>query len=88
MGQDDRFLLKKCTDGSLVFDRHSGDTHALDPETSAIFLELISGNQYRPSLTAKLSSFYPDNADFDAESQLDKVLEHLERLGLGKVSLH
>lgn len=87
MEWNQRFLLKQWQDGSVAFDRHTGNTHALDPAASAVFFELFRGNEDRSSLKATVLPFCPDASDLDAESQLDNVLENLKPLGLAKESL-
>lgn len=82
MGESDRFLVRHWLDGSVVFDRQFGDTHALDPAASAIFLALENGERGRSTLIAKLSSFYPESPDQDIQMRVDELLEHLERSGL------
>lgn len=84
MSEAGRFLVKQWLDGSAIFDRQLGDTHALDPTASAVFLALEKGAGERSALIATLSPFYPEATQQDLASRLDSLLEQLTTLGLVK----
>lgn len=88
MGESDRFLVRHWLDGSVVFDRQFGDTHALDPAASAIFFALENGERGKSTLIAKISQFYPESPAQDIPSRVNELLEHLERLGLVRADIN
>lgn len=88
MVKADRFLVKQWLDGSAVFDRQFGDTHALDAAAAAIFLSLKKGEREQAALIATLSPFYPEATQQDMTSRLDSLLEQLTKLGLVEADIN
>jgi PqqD family protein of HPr-rel-A system len=88
MDRGGRFLVRQWLDGCAIFDRRSGDTHALDPLTAAMFMCWGEEIQERSSLVVKMSSLRPDIALNEIESQFDAIVERLEKLDLLKVGAH
>lgn len=88
MGEKDRFLIKHWADGSVVFDRQFGDTHAIDPAASSIFISLQNGERDRAGLVEKISSFYPDATAQYLNDRLDDILVNLDKLGLMKAEIN
>jgi PqqD family protein of HPr-rel-A system len=82
MGEAGRFLVRQWPDGWVVFDRQSGDTHALAPAAAAVLLSLEKGARDRPPLVQALSPFYPEASQQEMDSRLDDLLEQLTTLGL------
>ncbi len=83
-----RFLVKQWADGSVVFDRQLGDTHALDPVAAAVFLSFNKGERERAVLLAILSPFYAQDAQQDMNSRLDDLIEQLSMLDLVKADVN
>lgn len=82
--KDSRFLVKQWLDGSVVFDRQFGDTHALDPAAAVVFLSFMKGEREPVALMAALSPLYPDATIQDMTSRLDGLIAQLSKLGLVK----
>jgi len=87
MGEKVRFLVKQWLDGCVVYDREFGNTHALDPAASAVFLALKNGDRDRSTLIEIISSFYPGSSDQEIASRVVELIEHLEGLGLAKADI-
>jgi PqqD family protein of HPr-rel-A system len=88
MDASGRFLVKHWHDGAVVFDRQFGDTHALDPATSAVFVSLQDGDASRSTLIENISSYYPESSIQELETRVDELLEHLKRLDLVKATIN
>lgn len=83
-----RFQVRQWPDGSVVFDRQFGDTHALDPVISSIFLALMTGVAGRADLLKQIAPFYLDETSEGLDAHLDDVLVQLDKLGLMKADLN
>lgn len=88
MGESNRFLVRQWLDGSVIFDRQFGDTHALDPAAAAVFSCSECGERDRTILIEKISSFYPEANALEMATKVEGLLEHLDRLGLVRADLN
>ena len=83
-----RFQVKQWPDGSVVFDRQFGDTHALDPVVSSIFIALVRDVVERADLLRQIAPFYLDETSEGLDAHLDDVLVQLDKLGLMKADIN
>lgn len=83
-----RFLFRQWRDGTVVFDRQFGDTHALDPTAAAVFMALEKETCERSALITALSPFYPEASQQDLASRLDGLFEQLTTLGIVKADIN
>lgn len=82
MKNGSQFLVRSWADGSIVFDRRFGDTHALDPTVAAIFSVVESGNTCFSGLMEAIKLQGPNTALNESENRVRSALDHLKRLGL------
>lgn len=82
MNVDRRFIVRRWSDGSVIFDRHLGDTHALDPTATDIFLSIQSGETSSSLLIEATSSHYPESTMDELVSKVDRTISHLKKIGL------
>ncbi|MCB2005024.1 MAG: HPr-rel-A system PqqD family peptide chaperone [Rhodoferax sp.] len=77
-----RFLVRQWADGCVIFDRQSGNTHALDPMTFAV-LEAIQASDNDPaSVNAACHSYFPQSSADELDSIARECCERLEKCGL------
>ena len=78
----ERFLVHQWTDGCAVFDRQTGDTHALDSLACTAFATAQDGASLRESVQQLAPSFYPDKAADELALLVCECCERLEKCGL------
>lgn len=77
-----RFLVRQWADGSVVFDRQNGNTHALDPLTFDVLEALKDGDNDRASVNAVCHSHFPLSSADELDSIARECCERLEKCGL------
>ena len=77
-----RFLVRRWADGYVIFDRHTGDTHALDPLTFDVLDTLQDGDNDSASVNAACHSHFPQSSADELESIARDCCERLEQCGL------
>ncbi len=88
MGEVGRFLLMSWPDGSVVFDRNTGDTHAFDSYTYALFNSLQSGISAMPMLFEQVQAGFPEIPLSELKSRFGLALDQLQKLGFLKDPIH
>ena len=82
MRSAERFLVHKWTDGCVVFDHQTGDTHALDSLACTAFATAQHGASLRESVQQLAQSLYPDKAADELALLVCECCERLEKCGL------
>lgn len=88
MGEDGRFLRVSWPDGSVVFDRSTGDTHAFDSFTYAVFNSLQNGRVATPILLEQVQAGFPEIPMQELQSRFGVALDQLQKLGFVKDPIH
>ena len=76
------FSIRRWPDGVVVFNRMTGDTHALDPITYAAFEATQRGDNDRTAVIAACHSLSPLSSADELESMAHACYERLEQCGL------
>ncbi len=82
MEPSQRFLVRKWADGCVIFDRQSGNTHALDLITFAAFDALQLGDNIHAAVNAARHLHAPLSSADDLDSIARECCERLEKCGL------
>ncbi len=82
MSETQRFVVRSWHDGSVVFDRNLGDTHALDSTAATLFLAIQRGENSSPFLTGAIAKYYPDSTFGELALLVDANMAHLREIGL------
>lgn len=77
---DHRFLIRAWPDGCVVFDRLSGDTHALDPLTARVFVFSIEAGV--AELPHGIRQHFPALTENECEEAVTRARSCLADLGL------
>lgn len=77
-----RFLVRQWADGCVIFDRLSGNTHALDLLTFDVLEALQDGDNGRASVNAACHSHFPQSSADELDCIARECCERLEKCGL------
>lgn len=78
----ERWAVREWADGCVIYDRHTGDTHALDALCTEILALTPAARYDAPCAAAALAAALelPDEAGWPA--RVGEALDHLHRLEL------
>jgi PqqD family protein of HPr-rel-A system len=82
VGFEQRLVVRWWQDGCVVFDRFSGDTHALDRLTARVFAQTRRGPPQPAELSLLLSSEFPGVSALELEQRVNEALKKLRVLDL------
>lgn len=77
-----RFLIQIWPEGSVVFDRHFGNTHAMDEFTSAVFGQLNEHPDVDQTQLCQRLSPQWDRPGMEITLAVEQALQHLSAHGL------
>jgi PqqD family protein of HPr-rel-A system len=78
----DRFLVRQWQDGCVVFDRNTGNTHALDLLTFAMLEAVDRHDKDKDAMITACHSYFPLSSANELESMVQACYERLEKCGL------
>lgn len=76
-----RWLIREWDDGCVLFDRQTGDTHALDPLCAEV-LKFDSASRSQPLLVSQRLAAQLEIDDQKLLPSVEAALEQLKRLNL------
>jgi len=77
-----RYLVHEWRDGCVVFDRATGDTHALDVIAGEVFRASLEGQAALDLVENIVRSTFPDIATPELDARLRAARERLAQAGL------
>lgn len=88
MSDGGRFSKLTWLDGGVVFDRSTGDTHAFDSFTYALFVVQLDEAFAEELWLASVSVKFPEFSRDEIESRYEVAVDHLRKLGFVKVKVN
>ena len=77
-----RFAHRLWPDGAALFDRNTGDTHALDPFSFAVLEAAGTAGLDMDALAAMLHASFPDLPDDDLRVEISRIVADMAELGI------
>lgn len=81
-GLGDRWMLREWDDGCVVYDRRSGDTHALDALSTELLALPPDARYDAPSAAAALAEALDFSPGQDWLERVSVAFDHLHRIEL------
>lgn len=77
-----QLLVHYWPDGCAVFDRQTGDTHAMDNIACSAVEALQNGNDARQAVRLAAYAAQPDKTAYELDQVIANCFQQLERCGL------